>query len=97
MTKSLLRIALGFAVVGMLEACVSGTQPTESYVDREGITVRLESNQEMCLRSCNDSYARCMDSRAASGTDINGRSRLYGASAECYDSLKACLASCKQP
>ena len=83
-------------VVGMLSACVSGTPTPESYVERDGTTVFIENSQEMCTRSCNDTYARCMDSRAASDVDINGLSPLYGASAECRDALKACLTSCKR-
>lgn len=92
-----LKSILAIATLGMLSACVSGVKPPESYVDKGGRITVIESDREMCRRSCNESYSRCMDSRAAgeNNSGVKGPSGLYGASAECRGSLKECLASCK--
>ncbi|MFA5040689.1 MAG: hypothetical protein WC464_03540 [Bdellovibrionales bacterium] len=91
MTKSILIIF----VVGMLFGCVSGTKPADTYVGRDGRTVIIESDSEMCRRACNEDYARCMDTRAAGDSGINGSSEIFGASAECRTALQRCLSSCK--
>lgn len=95
MKKSILLIA----TVGMLSACVSGTKHTDSYVDKDGRVMLIENDAEMCKRSCNESYSRCMDSRAAgeNNSGINGPSGVYGASADCRHALKSCLPGCKVP
>lgn len=95
----ILKSILAIATLGMLSACVSGVKPSESYVDRSGRVTVIESDRDACRRSCNESYSRCMDSRAAgeNNSGINGPSGVYGASAECRQVLKSCLASCNRP
>jgi hypothetical protein len=92
MTKRILMIAM---IMGMLVACVSGTKPPETYVGKNGTTTIIESDSESCKRSCNESYSRCMDSRAANESGVNGPSGVFGASAECRSALKSCLPGCK--
>ena len=84
------------AIVGMLSACVSGTNPPDTYVGKDGKSTRIESDNEMCTRSCNQDYSRCMDTGAASTNDGQyGPSGVYGASADCRNSLQSCLHGCK--
>lgn len=92
MTKNILMI---MTVVGMLTACVSGTKTPDTYVGKDGQTTVIESDSELCARSCNESYSRCMDSRAANDSGVNGPSGVFGASAECRSALKSCLPGCK--
>ena len=65
MLKSILVIAM----VGMLAACVSGKRPPETYVGKDGKATIIESDSEMCKRSCNDDYSRCMDKSAVVGNE----------------------------
>ncbi len=92
MTKSILMIV----IVGMLSACVSGKKPPETYVGRDGRTTIIENDVEMCKRSCNDDYSRCMDMSSGVNNDgIKGSASIFGASSECRASLKGCLQGCK--
>jgi hypothetical protein len=83
--------------MGMLIGCVSGTKPADTYVGKDGLTTFIESDSETCRRSCNESYSRCMDSRAAgdNNSGVIGPSGVYGASGECRNALKSCLPTCK--
>jgi hypothetical protein len=84
------------AIVGLLSACVSGTKQPDSYIGKNGKTTIIESDSEMCRRSCNESYSRCMDSHAARNNEgINGPSGVLGASADCRNTLQNCLPTCK--
>ena len=84
------------AVLGMLSACVSGTKPPDTYVGQDGKTTIIETDSEMCRRSCNGDYSRCMDSRAAGdNSGIIGPSGVFGASADCRTDLQHCLKGCK--
>lgn len=84
------------AALGMLSACVSGTKHSDTYVGKDGSTTVIESEREMCQRSCNEDYSRCMDSRAASdNSGIKGPSGVFGASGDCRKTLQRCLPSCK--
>lgn len=86
------------AVVGMLSGCVSGKKPPDTYVGENGKTTIIESDSEMCKRSCNDDYSRCMDSSAAANNDgIHGLNGVLGASGECKGDLKKCLRGCNAP
>ena len=92
MKKHLLMIL----VAGALVSCVSGTKSPDSYVGKDGQTTLIESNSEMCKRSCNEDYSRCMDSRAAGdNSGVIGPSGVFGASGECRNALKNCLSTCK--
>lgn len=83
-------------VLGMLSACVSGKKPPETYVGIDGKSVIIENDEETCLRSCNDTYSRCMDSSFTETNDgYNGPSGVFGASAECRSDLQQCLRICK--
>ena len=87
---------LMITVVGMLSACVSGTHPIDTYVGQDGKTTLIESDREMCRRSCNEEYSRCMDSHAVSdNSGINGPSGVFGASGDCRKSLQNCMPNCK--
>ena len=92
----MMKSILIFMFVGMLVACVSGTKPSDTYIGNDGLIQVIESNSEACTRSCNDSYSRCMDSRAAGdNSGVNGPSGVFGASGQCRNALKSCLPSCK--
>ncbi len=92
MKKSILVIA----VVGMLSGCISGVKKPDTYTDQSGKTTVIESDKEMCRRSCNESYSSCMDSTAAStNSGVMGPSGIFGASGECKRSLQECLRGCK--
>jgi hypothetical protein len=79
-----------------LSACVSGTQHPDIYVGKDGKTTVIENDREMCQRSCNEDYSRCMDSSAAQdNSGINGPSGVFGASGDCRSSLQHCLPGCK--
>ncbi len=93
----MLKRVLMVFVVSVLSACVSGTKPTDTYVGRDGQKTLIESDAEMCKRSCNEDYSRCMDTRAA-GSDnsgVRGPSGVYGASGECRNALQRCVRGCK--
>ena len=82
--------------VGMLSACVSGTKPADTYVGQDGKAIRIESDREMCERSCNADYSRCMDTKAATDNGgVIGPSGVFGASGACRSTLHDCLPSCK--
>jgi hypothetical protein len=92
MMKSILMIL----VVGMLSACVSGRKPPETYIDQSGKATVIESDAEMCKRSCNEDYSSCMDTHAASTNEgANLPSGMFGASGQCRTSLQSCLRTCK--
>jgi hypothetical protein len=82
--------------VGVLSACVSGVKKPDTYVGQDGKTTIIENDVEMCQRSCNADYARCMDSRAATdNSGVIGPSGVFGASGDCRSALQDCLPSCK--
>jgi len=91
-----LKSILMVLIMGMLSSCVSGIPPREEYLSSSGKSTVLENNKEMCLRSCNDEYSRCMETHAASGNSgIIGPSGVFGASADCKATLKHCLQRCR--
>ncbi|MDE2029346.1 MAG: hypothetical protein KGI97_02160 [Alphaproteobacteria bacterium] len=90
---------LTFVMLGMLSTalsgCISGVKPPDTYVGKDGKTTIIESDREMCRRSCNDDYERCMDSTAASTNNgLSAPSGVFGASGECRSDLTDCLKSC---
>jgi hypothetical protein len=104
MSRKLALAAFSLLTVMALSACVSGTKPPDTYVGKNGKTTIIESDREMCERSCNDTYSRCMESTAAennsgvngpSGSGILGPTGMFGASAECRSDLQRCLPACK--
>jgi hypothetical protein len=96
MSRVLKRAALSFLVLISLSACVSGTKPPDTYTDRNGKTTIIETDREMCQRSCNEDYSRCMESTAATDNGgVNGPSGVFGASGDCRTSLQHCLPGCK--
>jgi hypothetical protein len=83
-------------VVGMLSACISGVKPPDTYTDKNGKTTIIETDREMCERSCNQDYSRCMETSAAEdNSGINGPSGVFGASGDCRNDLQHCLPGCK--
>lgn len=84
------------SVILLLSACISGVKPADTYTDRNGKTTVIESDKEMCERSCNDDYSRCMESSAAEdNSGINGPSGVFGASGDCRSALQKCMPTCK--
>jgi len=80
----------------MLSGCISGVTPPDTYVGKDGKTTVIESDKEMCQRSCNQDYSRCMDTTAAQdNSGINGPSGVFGASGDCRSDLQKCLPTCK--
>jgi hypothetical protein len=79
-----------------LTACVSGRPESTVYTSpTTGKSTVIESDREMCQKSCNDDYSRCMDS-ASSNTAIPGApAGMFGISAECRKELSECLPSCR--
>ena len=84
-------------IVGMLSGCISGRPPADTYTDQNGKTTRIESDREMCERSCNEAYLRCMDSSAAGDNSglVDAPRGMFGASADCRNDLQKCLPPCK--
>jgi hypothetical protein len=79
-----------------LAGCISGKKPPETYTDKEGNTTVIESDHEMCVRSCNEDYSRCMDTQSAQdNSGVNGPRGMFGASADCRRNLKDCLPGCQ--
>jgi len=79
-----------------LTACISGVKEPDTYTDRTGKTTVIESDHEMCVRACNEEYARCMDTRSAQdNSGVNGPAGMFGASADCRNDLQSCLPSCQ--
>ena len=94
--KNVTRLILLSLTVGMLAACISGKRPPETYTAQDGKTTIIESDAEMCKRSCNEDYDRCMDSHAAQdNSGINGPSGVFGASGDCRSDLQKCMPTCK--
>ena len=92
MAKRILMIML----VGMLAACVSGVTPPDTYVGKNGKTTIIETDREMCERSCNEDYSRCMEStEARNNNGLTSPSGIYGASGDCRSDLKHCLPTCR--
>jgi hypothetical protein len=94
---------LTMLAVVALSGCISGTKPVDSYTSpTTGKTTVIESDKEMCTRSCNDDYSRCMDTSPAQ-QDLPGvpnatpgvESGTFGASADCSRELRECLPRCK--
>ncbi len=94
--RTLMMLVMGAFIAVGLSGCISGTKPVDTYVGRDGKETVIESDKEMCKRSCNDDYSRCMDSSSAVNNDgQQGPSGVFGASGECRTSLKNCLPGCK--
>jgi hypothetical protein len=95
MSKTALILMISF--VGMLSACVSGHKQPDTYVSQDGKTTIIETDKEMCERSCNEDYSRCMDSSAAQDNSglVDVPHGMFGASADCRSSLQKCLPTCK--
>lgn len=87
--------ALMVLIVGVLAACVPGDKEPDTYTDKTGKTTIIESDQEMCTRSCNDDYTRCMETGPAEHGPKGMPSGMVGASADCRDELAKCLPACK--
>jgi hypothetical protein len=85
-----------FACALLLAACISGKPEPETYTNKEGQVTTIESDKDLCIRSCNDDYERCSDRGTTyqfdRSQDVND---IYGVSATCRDELKACLPRCK--
>ncbi len=78
-----------------LSAC-SGAPRSDSYTSRIGAATTLDSDRESCMRTCNADYVRCADTDAAR-RNIGGNEAadLFGAAANCKQTLKNCLPRCK--
>lgn len=85
---SLLLLSLG--------ACVSGTPAAEKYTSASGAVTPIATDQESCKRACDADFNRCQDSDASRrSASPNAPADLFGASADCRESLKKCLPRCK--
>jgi len=84
-------------LVGILAACASPKSQPDSYTDSNGKTTVVGTDREMCIRSCNEDYGRCMDTDAGvrSGGLIDTPPGMFGASGDCRSTLKDCLTACK--
>jgi hypothetical protein len=88
---------------GSLAGCISGKPPLDTYTSpATGETTVIESNVEMCQRSCNDDYTRCMEG-SLTAEDLPGvpqatpgvRPGVMGVSGDCTHELRDCLPRCK--
>lgn len=94
--------ALAILMAGFLAGC-SGKPPQTTYVSPStGETTVIESNKEMCAKSCNQDYDRCMETSPAQqnipGVQSEGHGfapGMIGASADCRRDLQDCLPRCK--
>ena len=83
-------------ILGMLSACISGVPKQDTYTSSSGQITIIQSDREACVQSCNDEYSRCMEEdEGHNNGGVNGPPGMFGASADCHNSLKDCLPSCK--
>ena len=74
----------------------SGVKSPETYTDKSGNTTVIETDHEMCVHACNETYSRCMDtSSAQDNSGVNGPRGMFGAGADCRNDLKNCLPGCQ--
>ena len=78
-----------------LAACISGTTPPDTVTAPNGTKTVVQTDSEQCKSSCNQDYARCMDSDPAQSSPVNGPSGMFGASSDCRSALSSCLPGCK--
>lgn len=79
----------------VFSGCISGVPPTDSYTDHSGKTTVFQTDAELCVQSCNDDYDRCMDSEDVEKSGVNGPAGMFGASANCHNTLRSCLSTCR--
>jgi hypothetical protein len=80
----------------LLSGCISGRPKSDTYTDSAGKTTVIQSDKEMCVQSCNDDYSRCMDTDSAQDNGgVHGPAGMFGGGADCRNSLKNCLPTCK--
>ncbi len=94
MTNSKL-LGLAVVMIACLSGCVSGTKPQDTYTDSSGKTTVFETNRESCTSACNEDNSKCMESDAAESSGVHAPAGMFGASAECHNDLKSCLAGCR--
>ena len=82
-------------VAFMAVAACSGTPKNPVYIDRSGTETVIRTDRDQCVRSCNKEYERCMEVGAVEQSGVHGPSGMFGASADCRNSLKECLPECK--
>ncbi len=83
-------------VIVLLGACSAAPQKNTSYTSSSGVVTMLDNDQESCARSCNADFDRCSESSAAQSPVGRGQmTGIFGAQADCKDSLKACFSRCK--
>jgi hypothetical protein len=83
-------------LMGMLAGCASSASKTDTYTDRNGDKIPIGSDRELCTRSCNDEDARCMDTDVSiRNGGVNEPTGMFGASADCRETLSNCLKECK--
>lgn len=95
--KSLIKgLFASFLLLATLAGCVSGVPKTDTYTGSDGVVTSVATDREICERSCNADYNRCVDSGAAHRSiSGNAPSELFGAKADCRADLKRCLPRCK--
>ncbi|MDX2027807.1 MAG: hypothetical protein SFW62_04160 [Alphaproteobacteria bacterium] len=95
MNSRLSRLLLLVFTIATLNGCISGVREPDAYVSPvSGEKTLIENNREMCTRSCNQDYSRCMDTGSAQGSGVIGPSGMFGASADCRRDLRGCLSDC---
>lgn len=95
MRSRILMIVIVGMSLGTLAGCISGKPPSDTYTDKAGKTLLIESDQEQCQRSCNVQYSRCGETAAARDNGGVIGPSIYGASGECRSDLSSCMVGCK--
>ncbi|HBM91170.1 MAG TPA: hypothetical protein DD400_04775 [Rhodospirillaceae bacterium] len=79
-----------------LSACTPAPRSVDSYTSAAGTTVFFENDRDACISSCNTEFDRCSDMTAAQNPVGRGQmTGIFGAEADCKDSLRSCLKECR--
>ncbi|MFY9287497.1 MAG: hypothetical protein WAO98_03240 [Alphaproteobacteria bacterium] len=90
-----LRFAIALICVLALTSCAPATK-RDAYTSISGETMVFKTDRGLCMDSCNQEFARCMDQRGAEdNSGVHGPRGMFGASADCRSDLKSCLDSCR--
>ncbi len=94
--SEIVRVLFLCLLIGTVAACTPAPGTTQTYTTNTGKVLYLENDQESCTRSCNASYDRCGESRAASSQVGRGQfTGVFGGEADCRETLRSCLKMCK--
>ena len=90
------RLLIGVLLSLTLAACEAPRQTSTYTSPTTGVTTSIESDRESCLSRCNKNFDRCGDQESVRRpSDPYGPRDLFGAGADCRQTLGNCMNSCK--